>query len=48
VKAVDRLVAIHVAQVIDYLKASGLQVGLLLNFGQRADHRRLIVTPRGP
>ena len=32
VKAVDRLVPLHQAQVLSYLKASRLKVGLLLNF----------------
>lgn len=32
VKAVDRLLPIHDAQLLTYLKLSGLQTGLLLNF----------------
>jgi GxxExxY protein len=32
VKAVDRLLPIHDAQVLTYLKLSGLKVGLLMNF----------------
>jgi GxxExxY protein len=31
-KAVSELVAEHRAQVINYLKATGLRVGLLVNF----------------
>ena len=31
-KAVDQLMAIHKAQVISYLKATGLPLGLLINF----------------
>lgn len=31
-KAIDQLAPIHTAQVISYLKATGLQVGLLINF----------------
>lgn len=31
-KAVERLLAIHEAQVLTYLKVTGLRVGLLLNF----------------
>jgi len=32
VKAVDELAPIHEAQVLSYLKLSGLRVGLLINF----------------
>ena len=32
-KAVRALIPEHQAQVINYLKATGLQVGLLVNFG---------------
>jgi GxxExxY protein len=31
-KAVDQLAPIHSAQVISYLKATGLRLGLLINF----------------
>lgn len=31
-KAVDGLLALHTAQVITYLKATGLRLGLLINF----------------
>ena len=31
-KAVEKLASIHHAQVISYLKASDLQIGLLINF----------------
>jgi GxxExxY protein len=32
VKTVERLIAIHEAQLLSYLKMSGLRVGLLMNF----------------
>ncbi len=32
-KALSRIVGEHEAQVMNYLKATGLSVGLLLNFG---------------
>ena len=34
-KAVDQLSAIHDAQLLSYLKLSGLKVGLLINFNVR-------------
>jgi len=41
-KAVKELLPIHQAQVINYLKATGLEVGLLINFGSaRLEHKRL-------
>jgi GxxExxY protein len=33
-KAVEALTKLHEAQLFSYLKASGLKVGLLVNFGQ--------------
>ncbi len=44
-KAVDRLLPIHEAQVITYLKLAGLDVGLLVNFNTlslRSGIRRLV------
>ncbi len=41
-KTTDRLSAVHEAQLINYLRASGIELGLLLNFGPRASFRRLI------
>ena len=35
VKAIERLAPIHTAQVITYLRLSGLHVGLLINFNVR-------------
>lgn len=43
-KAVDRITGIHEAQLFNYLKASKLQVGLILNFGRKAEKRRIIWT----
>lgn len=42
VKAVDRIVPSHEAQLINYLRAAALPVGLVLNFGPRATYRRLV------
>ncbi len=42
-KAVETLIQAHTAQLLNYLKASGLPVGLLLNFGKpKLDIRRVI------
>lgn len=44
-KAVDRLAPVHDAQLLTYLKLSGLRVGLILNFNSptlRQGIRRLI------
>ena len=44
VKAVSDLNDAHLGQVVNYLKASGLKVGLLVNFGQpRVQYRRVVV-----
>ena len=33
-KAVEKLQGIHRAQVVNYLKATGMKIGLLVNFGE--------------
>lgn len=43
-KAAERLHAAHEAQLLNYLRATGHAVGLLLNFGPQATVRRLIWT----
>ncbi|MHB1312488.1 MAG: GxxExxY protein [Gemmatimonadaceae bacterium] len=51
VKAVEQLARAHEAQLINYLRAADLPVGLLLNFGPRASYRRLVgpvANRRGP
>lgn len=37
-KAVDAIVGIHKAQVINYLKATGYKLGILANFGETTIH----------
>ena len=34
-KAITEMTSTHEAQVINYLKATGLQIGLLVNFGKK-------------
>ena len=45
VKSVERLEAVHLAQVISYLRGSGCRVGLLINFNVKwlADGIRRVV-----
>ncbi len=43
-KAAERIVAAHESQLLNYLRSSGLSVGLILNFGPSATKRRLIWT----
>lgn len=43
-KAAESLREEHEAQLINYLKATEMQVGLLLNFGPRPEFRRKIFT----
>ena len=42
-KAIKELTGIDEAQVINYLKATGLKIGLLINFGAESlEHKRLL------
>ncbi len=43
-KAADAIDKSHEAQLLNYLKATEIEVGLLLNFGQKAEYRRKIYT----
>lgn len=45
-KAADAIIAAHESQVLNYLRASPLSVGLVVNFGAKAGVRRVIWTGR--
>jgi GxxExxY protein len=42
IKAASQLSQAHEAQLLNYLKATHIQVGLLLNFGPRPEFRRRV------
>ena len=44
-KAVDDLVNEHYAQVLNYLKVTGLELGLLINFGNSSLEVKRIIRP---
>ena len=43
IKACSRVQPLHEAQLLNYLRATDVEVGLLLNFGPRAQFRRLVL-----
>ena len=43
-KAAEKLIAAHETQLINYLKATAIEVGLLLNFGREAKYKRRVFT----
>lgn len=46
IKAVEKLCEAHEAQLLNYLKATGIEVGLLLNFGLPPEVKRKAMTRR--
>ena len=47
IKALSNLTGMEESQIINYLKATGLQVGLLLNFGSKSlEHKRFVYNLR--
>ena len=43
-KAVEHIIPQHEAQLINYLKATNIEVGLLMNFGNKPEFKRFIFT----
>ena len=44
-KSVKDLHPAHSAQLVNYLKATGIEVGLLLNFGESVEIKRKVFSP---
>jgi GxxExxY protein len=44
IKAASALVSWHDAQALNYLRASPLEIALIMNFGPKREHRRRILT----
>ena len=46
-KAVNGLAPVHLAQTLSYMKATGIEVGLIVNFGESSlVWKRLVQSPR--
>jgi GxxExxY protein len=43
-KVATKILPIHEVQLLNYLKATGLSVGLILNFGSAPSFRRMLLT----
>ena len=43
-KAIETLAKIHEVQLVNYLKATDLEVGLLINFGEKIEIKRKVLT----
>lgn len=42
-KTADRIIPAHEAQVLNYLRSTALEIGLILNFGPKPQVRRLLL-----
>lgn len=43
-KTVDVITNVHTAQILNYLRATGIKLGLILNFNKpRLEHKRLVL-----
>lgn len=41
-KAVNSLIKVHEVQLVNYLKSTGIEIGLLVNFGKKIEFKRKI------
>ncbi len=41
-KAIEQIIKAHECQVVNYLKATNIEIGLILNFGPKAEFKRKI------
>jgi GxxExxY protein len=48
IKAGRSIIPAHNAQLLNYLRASNLEVGLLLNFGETASFKRVVLSRNTP
>ena len=46
-KAADCVTEAHMAQLLNYLRASGIEVGLLLNFSEKLTFNRRVMSRGG-
>ena len=47
IKAVKELEDVHLAQAINYLEAYGMEIGLLINFGNTSLQFKRVMKPKG-
>ena len=43
-KVAEKIIEAHEAQLLNYLRATEIEVGLLLNFGQKPEYKRKLHT----
>jgi GxxExxY protein len=46
IKAADAVIPDHMAQVLNYLRATGIEIGILINFGERKLHVKRLARTR--
>jgi GxxExxY protein len=46
-KGAAKVLPAHETQLLNYLKATGISIGLIFNFGSQPTFRRMLFTPRG-